>query len=201
MNDAKELLEVGATWRFLSLLFRCPSDAPALSIRTLAWELPPQWRPKAREIGSASGCPRLEAAYHGLLGSAGPVSPYESDYQGPGREGLREKGAILGDVAGFYKAFAFDHSKEMLETPDHIAVELAFMSYLKLKEAYACMDGDHEAYRTCLEAEDKFLNEHLTEWIPLFLDRLAQYSTHEFYSMTAALLLEFVETSLTGKTA
>jgi TorA maturation chaperone TorD len=201
MNDVRELLEVGATWRFMSLLFRCPNDAPASSIRTLASELPSQWRPKANEIGSASGSPQLEAAYHGLLGSGGPVSPYESDYQGPGKEGLREKGAILGDVAGFYKAFAFDHSKEMLETPDHIAVELAFMSYIKLKEAYACMDGDHEAYRICLDAEEKFLTEHLTDWVPLFLDRLTQYSTHEFYTMSAALLPEFLQTSLAGKTA
>jgi TorA maturation chaperone TorD len=200
MTDVKELLEAGATWRFMSLLFRCPSDAPASSIRTLASELPSEWRPKAREIGSASGCSRLEAAYHGLLGSGGPVSPYESDYQGPGREGLREKGAILGDVAGFYKAFAFDHSQELLETPDHIAVELAFMSYLKIKEAYACMDGDHEAFRICLKAEEDFLNEHLIDWVPLFLDRLVQHSAHDFYSMTAALLPEFLETSLVGKT-
>ena len=199
MNDV-ELLAIGATWRFLSLLFRCPSDAPISSITELESELPPEWRAKAHEIVSARECPQLEATYHSVLGSGGPVSPYESDYQGEGSEGLRDKGAVLGDVAGFYKAFAFDHQKEMLETHDHISVELAFMSYLKLKEAYASMDGDHEAYRICAEAEEKFLDEHLTEWIPMFLDSLAQRSDHEFYSLASALLLEFLEkTSVAGK--
>jgi len=149
------------------------------------------------------GDSQLEAAYHRLLGSGGPVSPYESDYQGCGEEGMREKGVVLGDVAAFYKAFAFDYSKEVLEVPDHIAVELAFMSYLKLKETYARMGDDEDAYRICREAENKFLSEHLLGWLPQFLERVSQHGTHEFYEKTACLLGDFLsmETVLSENTA
>lgn len=201
MKKAKELLALGAGWKFLSYLFRCPSDMPASSIKPLISELPAEMQPDANAIGSMLGDSSIEASYHALLGSGGPISPYESDYQGPGSEGLRDKGVILGDVAGFYKAFAFDHSKEMLETPDHIAVELAFLSYLKLKEAYASMDLDDDAYRICREAEDKFLGEHLLRWIPQFLDSLSQHGIHEFYDIATRLLSEFSskEASLCGE--
>ena len=191
MNDVKELLELGAMWRFLSLLFRCPSDTPASSIVELESETPPEWRAKAQEIVAARECSQLEATYHSLLGSGGPVSPYESDYQGPGAEGLRDKGAVLGDVAGFYKAFAFDHQEEILETHDHISVELAFMSYLKLKEAYACMDEDESAYRICCEAEDKFWDEHLSRWTLQFVDSINLHGMSAVYEKSACLLRDF----------
>lgn len=99
-------------------------------------------RDEAEALCSMLTDPQIEAVYHRLLGSGGTVSPYESEYYPAGQEGMREKGVVLGDVAAFYKAFAFEHSKELLEVPDHIAVELGFMSYLKLKETYALMGND-----------------------------------------------------------
>ena len=137
MKEIRDTLATGAVWKFLSLLFRCPGDVPVGSIGALAGELPDELQAHAREILSLIEDSQLEGAYHALLGSGGPVSPYESDYQGPGQEGMRDKGVVLGDVAAFYKAFGFDHSKEMLEVPDHVSLEMAFVSYLKLKEAYA----------------------------------------------------------------
>ncbi len=193
MKEAWDLLSEGACWKFFSLLFRCPSDEPFFSIGTLIRELAPDVRSQAQAtIGSLLDDSQLEAAYHRLLGSGGPVSPYESDYQGPGSEGMRERGVVMGDVAAFYKAFAFDASKEMLEAPDHLAIELAFMSFLKLKEAYACMDGDEDAYRLCLEAEHKFLGEHLLVWAPEFVERVLERGAHEFHERSARLLGDFL---------
>lgn len=192
MKEIRDTLATGALWKFLSLLFRCPGDVPVGSIGTLAGELPDGLQAHAREILSLIEDSQLEGAYHALLGSGGPVSPYESDYQGPGQEGMRDKGVVLGDVAAFYKAFGFDHSKEMLEVPDHVSLEMAFVSYLKLKEAYARMDAAEDAYRICREAENKFLSEHLLGWLPQFLERVIQHGTHEFYEKTACLLGDFL---------
>lgn len=191
MIDAKNLLTVGAGWKFFSLLFRCPSDVAALSVGTLIGELEPELRHEARVLSRLIRNPHTEGAYHALLGSGGPVSPYESDYRNPGEEGMREKGVVLGDVAAFYKAFMFEPSKELLEAPDHVAVELAFMSYLKLKEAYALMCDEHEACEICREAEENFLDEHLLRWTPLFVDRLARHAHHKFYEKSAHLFRDW----------
>jgi TorA maturation chaperone TorD len=193
MREVKDLLATGAGWKFLSSVFKCPGDVSAPSIEKLASELPSELGDSARAICSMLADPQVEAVYHRLLGSGGPVSPYGSDYQGSGEEGVREKGVILGDVAGFYKAFEFDHSSEVLEVPDHIAVELAFISYLKLKEAYALMNDDESAYRICREAEDEFLNEHLLGWVPQFVERITGHGAHEYYDMAARLLGQFIE--------
>jgi TorA maturation chaperone TorD len=193
MKHVKELLSEGATWHFFSLLFRCPSDTSQMSIEKLIPELAPTLRSEAQKIGNRAKDPAREDAYHRLLGSSGGISPYESDSYGYGKEGMREKGAVLGDVAAFYKAFAFEPSNEMLEAPDHIAMELAFLGYLKLKEAYALMSGDDEAQEICNRAESDFLEEHLLGWAPELLDRLSSQDISEFYRMTACLLQLFLE--------
>lgn len=196
MKGVKELLTEGAGWHFFSLLFRCPSDTSQMSVEKLLPELAPNLRSEAQRIGNLAKDPYREDTYHRLLGSAGGVSPYESDYYGYGKEGMREKGAIMGDVAAFYKAFAFEPSSELLEAPDHIAIELAFLGYLKLKEAYALMSGDTEARQICCKAQADFLEEHLLGWAPELLDRLASQATTEFYESTSCLLRLFLEAAI-----
>jgi TorA maturation chaperone TorD len=193
MKKVKELLALGAGWHFLSLLFRCPSDISPQSIEKLLPELDPKLRAQATRIGDLAGDLDREDTYHRLLGSSGSVSPYESDYYGYGKEGMREKGAVLGDVAAFYRAFGFEPSSEMLEAPDHIALELAFLGFLKLKEAYALMSGDDEARQVCSEAERDFLEEHLLGWTPELVERLASRTSDEFYQDASRLLGLFLE--------
>jgi TorA maturation chaperone TorD len=193
MSEAITLLTHGAGWQFFSLLFRCPSDTSPMSIERLLPELAPGLRSEATTIGELSKDPNREDRYHRLLGSAGSISPYESDYYGYGKEGMREKGAVLGDVAAFYKAFGFEPSNETLEAPDHIALELAFLGFLKLKEVYALMSGDDEARQICSKAEYDFLQEHLLGWAPELLDRLAGQVNNEFYEEASRLLTLFLE--------
>ncbi|MBI4832637.1 MAG: molecular chaperone TorD family protein, partial [Candidatus Lindowbacteria bacterium] len=133
--------------------------------------------------------PDVEAAYHRLFGGGGRVSPYESDYYGAGEEGMRERGVILGDVAGFYKAFGFDPSKETPEAPDHVVLELAFLSYMKLREAFALRRSEKEPYEICLAAEEKFLNEHLLLWLREFANRILRERSHVFYERAASLTI------------
>jgi TorA maturation chaperone TorD len=199
MKEIKQLLASGAGWHLLSLLLRCPSDTSPASIDALLPELSFGLQSEAAKIAKYVKDPDRENAYHRLLGSAGGISPYESDYYGYGKEGMREKGAVLGDVAAFYRAFGFDPSNELLEAPDHIAVELAFLAFLKLKEAYALMSGDHEARQICCKAEADFLDDHLLGWAPQLLDRLTSHPTHEFYNRACNLFRQFLQTAVPQK--
>lgn len=193
MREVRKVLTEGVCWKFLSLLFQRPTDATVEAANTLLEELPPDLKTEAAKCVDLLRVADVRASHHSVLGSACRISPCESTYHGPGEEGLREKGTILGDIAGFYKAFEFDPSKEILEAPDHVAVELAFMSYVKLKEAYALTIGSEGAYRVCRDAGEKFLSEHLLVWIHEFIDCMSEESTHEFYKKAAHLLQLFLE--------
>ncbi|MBI5115622.1 molecular chaperone TorD family protein [Candidatus Poribacteria bacterium] len=188
MTRISEVLAAGASWRFLSLLFRCPNSALVAAIKTLQEEIAPELRSEAHALVELLEDSNLEASYHVLLGSGGVISPYESDYQSVGEEGVRERGVILGDVAGFYRAFGFDPSKEMPEAPDHVSLEIAFVSHLKLKEAFALMQLENEPYQVCVAAEKKFLEEHLLTWLPQFLERIHEQDAHPFYKKAADII-------------
>ena len=48
----------------------------------------------------------------------------------------------MGDIAGFYKAFGVELSKDIHERLDHLSVEFEFMHFLAYKESYSrCHDG------------------------------------------------------------
>ena len=81
----------------------------------------------------------------------------------------------LADLAAFYRAFGLEVANGAAERPDHIGMELEFMSVLAAKEAYAYehqLDDDQCAL--CRDAQKKFLREHLGRWSPGFARRLAR---------------------------
>jgi len=189
MSGMKELLEAGANWKFLSLLFRRPSHEVALAAQGLLEEVEPALRADACAVATLLADSCSEAAYHAVLGSGGHVSPYESDYQ---NDGVRDKGVIIADVAAFYRAFGFETSKEMRDVPDHVAIELAFVSYLKLKQAFALMDENYGAVEICREAEEKFLSEHVLTWLRRFLERVREHAANDFYEKAARMAERFL---------
>jgi len=196
MKMMARLLRDGTSWNFCSHLFRWPTKETMLAAASLVPELPPQLRVEAAEVVAYTSDPSLQSAYHHLIGSGGCVSPYESQCRINGETGVADKGIILADVAAFYKAFGFNYSKELPEAPDHVAVELAFMGYLKLKQAFAFLHQDDEAIEVCRDAEDAFLQDHLLGWLPNFLTDIARAATHPYYREAAQLahkLFAFIE--------
>lgn len=191
-QNLKPLLESAANWKFFSLLLQYPNAEVIKKAKSLSQEILPSLQPDAQELINLFSSYQ-EAVYHILLGSAGTVSPYESDYQISGQEGIHDKGAVLGDIAAFYKAFGYDFSIEMKEAPDHAAIELAFLSYLKLRQAYSLNQGKEEIYQLCCDAEKKFLSEHLLAWFPQFLQELSHQSEDHFYQKAASMLQSFLQ--------
>ena len=142
--------------------------------------------------GAVTDLDGIEGEYNRLFRTQLACTPYESEY-----DPLRSvrKGQTLADILGFYAAFGLSPSQaeKEKELPDHIGVELEFMSLLLQKEAYARLHDWGEKVEICTDAQRKFLNDHLGTWVFTFCDRLAETAGLEFYRSLAVTLRRFLE--------
>ncbi|WP_133511145.1 TorD/DmsD family molecular chaperone [Candidatus Thiosymbion oneisti] len=97
----------------------------------------------------------------------------------------RDKGAILSDIVGFYRAFGFDISQKTGEKADHLIGELEFVVILLVMLAMA---SEPKTTRITHEALGAFSFDHLGEWLPSFCDRLMQTTVLPIYRQLAQLL-------------
>ncbi|MCB2262075.1 MAG: molecular chaperone TorD family protein [Candidatus Thiosymbion ectosymbiont of Robbea hypermnestra] len=97
----------------------------------------------------------------------------------------RDKGAILSDIAGFYRAFGFGISQKTGEKADHLTGELEFVVMLLIMLA---MTSEPETKRITHEALGAFSFDHLGEWLPSFCDCLTQTTVLPIYQQLAQLL-------------
>ncbi len=110
------------------------------------------------------------------LFNEGQVPNYESYY----RELIYKELPIEADllhVQHFYWAAGVAIEEEFDLPPDHVSMELIFMSYL--------------VEQNLLELQIEFLK-RLREWIPLFCDTLYEKARTDFYKEVATSLKEFV---------
>lgn len=188
------LLARSALFRFLSLAFQVPRPERAAGMRALADTLPPDLAGAAREVATRAG-EDIEPAYHRILGPGGPAGACETDII-PFSGG---KGPVLADIAGFYRAFRFDPSREVAESPDHIAIELSFVAYLGLKEAYAVLRGAEEEAAIVREAASRFLEDHLGRWAAPLAERIEGAGAPRFFVGVGELLVRACHTEDTEK--
>jgi DMSO reductase family type II enzyme chaperone len=114
---------------------------------------------------------------------------YETQYGGGH---IFQQTQILGDIAGFYRAFGLEVSDETKERPDHLSIELEFMSTLTHKEAHALAQGWEERVGMCREAQVTFIDEHIGRWVPLFAKRLGE-RVDGFYRALAGVISIFID--------
>jgi TorA maturation chaperone TorD len=93
----------------------------------------------------------------------------------------------LADINGFYRAFGLETS---CDRPDALTCELEFMHYLILKEMKA---PDKEKRTICLDAQNKFFNEHLYLAGKKMLERVLSHTENNFYKEIAKQLLIFLD--------
>jgi TorA maturation chaperone TorD len=115
--------------------------------------------------------------------------PYETNY---GKTHIFMQTQQLSDVAAFYRAFYMDVSDDAKERIDHIGIELEFMHFLTYKEAYARQHHGEEQAQICVDAQRKFLKEHLGRWAPLLARLMRRLELRGFYGALAALLENFL---------
>ena len=134
----------------------------------------------------------LEAAYVGCFGHtiSKECPPYETEYR---QSHIFQKSQTLADVVGFYKAFGLESAADIKDRLDHVSVELEFMQFLCLKEAYARAEGHaDEQLAICRDAQERFLDDHLGRWGLAFVGRLEIKAKHSPYEPVAGLLARFL---------
>ena len=115
--------------------------------------------------------------------------PYETLF---GNDHVFGQSYVMGDISGFYTAFGLQLSQDIHERLDHLSVELEFLHYLAYKESYAlCHDGQ-EKTKTVVDAEKKFVKEHIGRWVPLFSGMLKKKADYGFYKYIADLTAAWV---------
>lgn len=123
----------------------------------------------------------------GIKKGYGPPPPYESVWMG--------SPTIMSEwteeVLRFYAETRIRMDLED-ELPDHIGIELKFMSLLCFREMEKWHRGDVESARKTLERENQFLREHLLVWAPFYLEAMEKEAETSFYKGIALLTRNFL---------
>lgn len=147
----EDLLKEASQWRLFGLLFEYPEAAWRANLESL---LPSLHSAELKAIAQAALEHASEGLHIALFGPAGSVPVREVTYQG----GV-QSGYLMAELAAYYEAFGYEPHVE--EAADHLAVQLGFISFLKLKHAHALVAGDEEAASLTSEAASNFLKEHI----------------------------------------
>ena len=182
-------------WRVLALAFASPTEERLTDLRAVCGELASALSSHDHPLheGISDLAETLESLdpaalqhEHNALFSLDVLVPaYEGSYQ------RIERGAVVGDVAGFYKAFDLKPESSS-GPPDSLWNELAFLCWLSLKEAYAIENEMAEGLEIIRNAMAEFLKDHLGRWTGAFVDRLLTASNNSLYVTASHLLLATV---------
>lgn len=196
-SEVWRLLARAARYKLLAAAFAYPDPPMLAELREGRWpdfedDSDALSRPLAafRAACAQADLASLQEEHSVLFDRQVRCSPYESSY-GDGRR-LGGKPVELADIAGFYTAFGLEPSSSHPEMPDHIALELTFMSALCLKEAYALFHSLVEGREVTREAQRGFLGAHLGRWGGAFAESVEAAAQGAFFKAAAALLREFV---------
>jgi len=112
--------------------------------------------------------------------------PYETEWSGAAGDLLQFH--QIADVSAFYAAFGLELGSTCDERADHVSVELEFMQFLCVKEAWAEEQDLVDLAEICRGTERTFLEQHLATWVPGLCARVEAASADGFYARAARLL-------------
>ena len=134
----------------------------------------------------SSGTIALAVEYTRLFGSVsksyGPPPPYES---------MHRVSSLPTDVVVAVSAFYADAGLAPIDQaapPDHLGVELRFLALLCHGESEAGRKGANAEAIQSLKRQRDFLDRHLLQWAPDYLDVVQADTQHPFYRCLTALV-------------
>lgn len=104
--------------------------------------------------------------------------PYESAYLAPELELQSHTRAV---VARIYSEAQLVLPLHLNQQSDFIGVELDLMRHLCFKESQAWKENNWNQALVCLERESRFLDDHLTRWVPSSCDAMVREVSGELY--------------------
>jgi nitrate reductase assembly molybdenum cofactor insertion protein NarJ len=161
---SRDLLAAAAEWRLLSLLFDCPEGAWREQVAALAGEVADSGLCACARLALEQASPGL---YHSSCGPGGPAALREVSYCD-----ALQFGHLMAELRAYYDAFGYQPCTG--EAPDHASVEAGFVSFLRMKEAFAHESGDSEHASVTAEAAARFCQEHICWMAEPLAARLAE---------------------------
>lgn len=126
-----------------------------------------------------------------VAGSGGiPCSPYESVYA---ERQEYAAGRSMAELEREYAAAGLVLSSGLSEMPDHVAVEMEFMSFLCRQAAEAWEKEDDAEAVKLLAWQASFLKRHLARWLPDWVRKVAESDCEGTYSVFAVTARAFVD--------
>ena len=128
-----------------------------------------------------------------FIGPGSHISPHESVFVNvDGSEGGLW-GEKTVEVKKFIETAGFEYQPDFTGLPDHVGAELEFMQKLAETEARLWSDGEAERADWCLRVQKKFIDEHLSKWVPDFCDEVIKNAELPFYRELAKVTRSFIE--------
>jgi TorA maturation chaperone TorD len=94
-------------------------------------------------------------------------------------------GESTGKVSAFYGSCGLHLADDFHEMPDHIAVELEFLSFLAHKERESAAAGDRVEANRFAGLQRSFLDRFLLPWLPPFTRSILEGTESPFYQAIA----------------
>jgi TorA maturation chaperone TorD len=130
------------------------------------------------------------------------LGPFEIKAPSYGSLYLDGERRVMGDstmeVVRFYEEAGLSRNKDCADLPDHIAVELEFMSYLIYKEIEAIEKSDFATALEMIKKQGSFLDRFLGRWIVQFCEKIKESTDNGFYAALADCASSFVRSSYPG---
>ena len=120
-----------------------------------------------------------EEEYNRLFQVKPAAPPYESFYLD--REG-QARAWITRQLEHEYAQAGLALSPSLNDLPDHIAVELEFMSFLCGEEERSWQANDEDAAANMQTVQRTFMDQHLGQWFPQFARRTIDAGPKELYN-------------------
>jgi len=125
-----------------------------------------------------------------FLGPGHHISPHESVQL------KRGSGILWGPetsaVRRAYRTAGFDVDEASHLIPDHISVELDFLSHLTKIESDAWAEQNDNQIAEVLRLQHDFLSGHLGKWVGAFCAKVRESGESDFYCSFANLLRDFL---------
>jgi hypothetical protein len=97
-------------------------------------------------------------------------------------------GYLMSELSAYYDAFGYAPHTE--DAPDHLGIQLGFISFLKIKQALAVLDQDPERAAIAAEAGSAFIKEHVAVQAEPVLARLENFGP-DFLIEAGRLILKY----------
>jgi len=128
-----------------------------------------------------------------FIGPGKHINPHESIYvpDSTGKVGYYW-GECTADMKKWVEHYGLKMSEKFESIPDHISIELEFMQRVIEQEHLSWQRNDEETAKRCIEVEKTFFNKHIIKWVPLFLNRVIDSASLDFYRETAKIGKDFI---------